>query len=173
MQCLTEDGHELTRVSVIDDNYNVLYDQLVKPHKPITDYLTRYHPLKRHTVSVCVCVCVCVCEALTPPLLLGWCDQVERNNRGDDDRRHHSPGGRPQGLPRLGHYQVLLLSLLLPRIVCGFLTPVVRPERRKTIIAGHSVENDLLALRLFHKRVIGTPRRGRPRRPSIRYMRLV
>jgi RNA exonuclease 1 len=42
VQCLTEDGHELTRVSVIDDNYNVLYDQLVKPHKPITDYLTRY-----------------------------------------------------------------------------------------------------------------------------------
>lgn len=49
-----------------------------------------------------------------------------------------------------------------PRILWGFLTPVVRPERRKTIIAGHSVENDLLALRLFHKRVIGTPWPQRP-----------
>jgi RNA exonuclease 1 len=45
------------------------------------------------------------------------------------------------------------------RLFRVFLTPVVQSGRRKTIIAGHSVENDLLALRLFHKRVIGTPRR--------------
>jgi hypothetical protein len=64
VQCLTEDGHELTRVSVIDDNYNVLYDQLVKPHKPITDYLTRY---RNDTPSVCVCG---VDEA-DPPLYSG------------------------------------------------------------------------------------------------------
>ncbi|KAF9010833.1 ribonuclease H [Cyathus striatus] len=41
--CQTEDGKELTRVSVIDYYTNiVIYDTLVKPTKPITDYLTRW-----------------------------------------------------------------------------------------------------------------------------------
>ncbi|KAH9484836.1 putative exonuclease [Psilocybe cubensis] len=41
--CLTEDGKELTRVCIIDYNTGiVIYDQLVKPTKPITDYLTRW-----------------------------------------------------------------------------------------------------------------------------------
>ncbi|KAG6829486.1 hypothetical protein H0H92_004368 [Tricholoma furcatifolium] len=41
--CLTEDGKELTRVSIIDYHTDkVVYDQLVKPTKPIVDYLTRW-----------------------------------------------------------------------------------------------------------------------------------
>ncbi|KAL0067560.1 hypothetical protein AAF712_005275 [Marasmius tenuissimus] len=41
--CLTEDGKELTRVCVIDfDSGLVVYDQLVKPGKPVVDYLTRW-----------------------------------------------------------------------------------------------------------------------------------
>ncbi|KAI0032017.1 hypothetical protein K488DRAFT_50840 [Vararia minispora EC-137] len=41
--CITEDGKELTRVCMIDYNTGrVVYDQLVKPAKPITDYLTRF-----------------------------------------------------------------------------------------------------------------------------------
>jgi len=41
-QCLTEDGKELTRVCLIDFySGKVMYDQLVKPAKPILDYLTR------------------------------------------------------------------------------------------------------------------------------------
>lgn len=42
-QCLTDDGKELTRACIIDyESGIVIYDQLVKPPKPITDYLTRY-----------------------------------------------------------------------------------------------------------------------------------
>lgn len=42
-QCVTEDGKELTRVCLIDFTSGiVIYDQLVKPSKPILDYLTRY-----------------------------------------------------------------------------------------------------------------------------------
>ncbi|KAK0466230.1 ribonuclease H [Desarmillaria tabescens] len=41
--CMTEDGKELARVCIIDfRSGTVIYDQLVKPSKPITDYLTRW-----------------------------------------------------------------------------------------------------------------------------------
>ncbi|KAF4597919.1 REXO1/REXO3 family protein [Pleurotus pulmonarius] len=41
--CMTEDGKELTRICIIDYYTGiVIYDQLVKPSKPITDYLTRW-----------------------------------------------------------------------------------------------------------------------------------
>ncbi|KAH9958157.1 hypothetical protein BC827DRAFT_1362457 [Russula dissimulans] len=41
--CLTADGRALTRVCVIDfATSKVVYDQLVKPPSPITDYLTRF-----------------------------------------------------------------------------------------------------------------------------------
>ncbi|GAA5871860.1 hypothetical protein JCM8547_003290 [Rhodosporidiobolus lusitaniae] len=40
--CLTADGSELTRLSVVDLNGKRLYDKLVKPQKPILDYLTRF-----------------------------------------------------------------------------------------------------------------------------------
>jgi RNA exonuclease 1 len=42
LKCVTEDGKELTRVCVIDFASGiVVFDQLVKPSKPILDYLTR------------------------------------------------------------------------------------------------------------------------------------
>ncbi|TNY23327.1 ribonuclease H [Rhodotorula diobovata] len=43
--CLTEDGSELTRLSVVDLAGKRIYDKLVKPDKPIVDYLTRYSGL--------------------------------------------------------------------------------------------------------------------------------
>ncbi|GAA5885123.1 hypothetical protein JCM6882_007239 [Rhodosporidiobolus microsporus] len=40
--CLTADGSELTRLSVVDLSGKRIYDKLVKPQKPILDYLTRF-----------------------------------------------------------------------------------------------------------------------------------
>mmetsp|Transcript_5307 Transcript_5307/g.13285 ORF Transcript_5307/g.13285 Transcript_5307/m.13285 type:complete len:115 (-) Transcript_5307:643-987(-) len=40
--CYTEKGPELTRASVVDDLGNVIYDKLVKPERPILDYVTQF-----------------------------------------------------------------------------------------------------------------------------------
>ena len=53
---MTEDGKELTRVCVIDYTSGiVVYDQLVKPPKPITDYLTRYAPSNIFLIILFTC----------------------------------------------------------------------------------------------------------------------
>ncbi|KAG0245755.1 hypothetical protein BGX31_006229 [Mortierella sp. GBA43] len=40
--CRTENGSELTRVSLIDHNGKNIFDELVMPESPILDYLTQY-----------------------------------------------------------------------------------------------------------------------------------
>ncbi|PLW05230.1 hypothetical protein PCANC_27595 [Puccinia coronata f. sp. avenae] len=40
--CVTASGSELTRVTIVDSDEKLVYDQLVLPDLPITDYLTRY-----------------------------------------------------------------------------------------------------------------------------------
>ena len=40
--CLTEAGHELTRVCVVDARLAVVYHTLVKPRHEVRNYLTQY-----------------------------------------------------------------------------------------------------------------------------------
>ena len=49
--CQTEDGLELTRISVVDWDGAVVYDTLVKPTKPITDYLTAYSGITKEKLE--------------------------------------------------------------------------------------------------------------------------
>lgn len=52
---MTEDGKELTRVCMIDYASGiVVYDQLVKPLKPIQDYLTRYVDCLLHCLGLLI-----------------------------------------------------------------------------------------------------------------------
>ncbi|KAF8533082.1 hypothetical protein BDD12DRAFT_810460 [Trichophaea hybrida] len=49
--CQTEDGLELTRISLIDWDGKVVYDTLVKPTKPITDYLTQFSGITKEKLE--------------------------------------------------------------------------------------------------------------------------
>lgn len=49
--CQTEDGLELTRISVLDWDGSLVYDTFVKPTKPITDYLTTYSGITKEKLQ--------------------------------------------------------------------------------------------------------------------------
>lgn len=94
--CLTSEGKELTRVSVINENLEVVYDTYVKPKSHITDYLTQY-------------------SGITPGLL---------------ENVHTT----------VGDVQQRLLEIISP----------------DDIIVGHSLDNDMRALKMYHQNYIDT-----------------
>ena len=49
--CKTEQGFELTRVSVVNEHKNVVYDKYVKPDLPILDYCTPYSGITAKTLE--------------------------------------------------------------------------------------------------------------------------
>lgn len=50
--CRTTSGElELTRVSIVNEKHEVIYERLVKPHNRITDYLTRYSGITKEMLS--------------------------------------------------------------------------------------------------------------------------
>lgn len=48
--CLTAEGSKLTRVSVVDENEKVIFDEFCVPDTPITDYLTKYSGITEETL---------------------------------------------------------------------------------------------------------------------------
>eukprot|EP00118_Oscarella_pearsei_P011500 m.77694 g.77694 ORF g.77694 m.77694 type:complete len:601 (+) comp36059_c0_seq1:249-2051(+) len=114
--CGTEEGPELTRISIVDQSLECVYDTLVKPDNPIIDYKTKFSGITAESL-----------EHVTKTL-----EDVQRE-----------------------------VQAILPA---------------DCILIGHSLENDLLALKLIHDRVIDTTilyttADGRKHyKPSLRYL---
>eukprot|EP00210_Caulerpa_lentillifera_P003653 g3487.t1 len=113
--CETARGSELTRMSLIDINGEVLVDTLVKPDYPITNYLTLY-------------------SGITPEMM----KDVEVTLQNAQE------------------------------LFCKYIS-------RDTILIGHSLENDLISLKIFHGKIVDTvmlyPHPGGfPRRSSLKYL---
>ncbi|CAH1245799.1 AC004381.6 [Branchiostoma lanceolatum] len=94
--CETEAGKELTRVSVVSEDLKTVYNSLVKPWRPIKDYMTQFSG-----------ICGADLKDVTT---------------------------------RLEHVQEMLQEIL--------------PQ--DAILVGHSLENDLQALKMIHPHVIDT-----------------
>lgn len=114
--CYTKEGLELTRVSMVSSQGEVLLDKLVKPENPITNYNTLYSGITAAMMA----------DVTTT----------------------------------LADVQEEILKLV----------------HAETILVGHSVENDLIALKILHPLVIDTallyhhPTRGHMYKPALRML---
>lgn len=111
--CLSEKGYVLTRVSIVDFDGTIVYDQLVKPSMPITDYLTKYSGITEEKLT-----------SVTTTF-----EDVQRE----------------------------ILNII----------------SEDDVLVGHSLENDLNALKIRHPKIVDTSviyehRAGPPFRPALR-----
>jgi RNA exonuclease 1 len=135
-------------VSVVDyDTEEVVLDRLVKPENEILDYLTRYESIRSIKMLItCSLTIVCRWSGITASALLNV-------------------------TTTLSSVQHELLALLTPPpTTSSTSTPTPTP-----ILLGHSLENDLRALKLIHPRCIDTALlfhhpRGRPLKPGLAWL---
>ncbi|KAF8626807.1 hypothetical protein AX17_006464 [Amanita inopinata Kibby_2008] len=156
--CLTEDGKELTRVCIIDYyTQKVVYDQLVKPTKPVVDYLTRWSGITAEALAPVTTtlaqVQAHVLNLLSPPPP----NPFSLPSAALNPFTPAFEAFRPRSTPP---------ATSAAKAATSHLTP---------ILLGHSLESDLKALKISHPYCIDTALiyhhpRGRPLKPGLAWL---
>eukprot|EP00795_Rhopilema_esculentum_P009430 gene9430-17146_t len=144
--CLSAGGHELTRVSVVNEDCEVLYDTFVKPKAAITDYLTQY-----------VCLTILRCGGDKQGTIFWGQKSLECEGKVEGWYSGITPEILANENTTLGDVQQRLLEII----------------SQNDIIVGHSLDNDMRALKIFHSNYIDTSiiygdQRGARFKPSLK-----
>ncbi|XP_053151256.1 RNA exonuclease 1 homolog isoform X11 [Hemicordylus capensis] len=157
--CYTARGLELSRVAIVDPSLQVIYDTFVKPANEILDYNTRdgedhisirtaFHSPRAATEKARLCV-------VTRRTGSNW------RRTSTDDLNGRFSGVTAEDMKNvvtsIRDVQAVLLNLF----------------SADTILIGHSLENDLFALKLFHNKIVDTSvvfphRLGAPHKRALR-----
>lgn len=154
--CQTCEGNEVTRLTLVDEQRAVLLDAFIKPYNPITDYHTRYSGITPEIMATCTTRLEQVAGTHTHTHLF-FSHMIHSTCRRGQSRSS-GPG------------LVQLSTAMIPdRPVCLCVVQVqvalLRLIRADTILVGHSLEQDLMVVRLMHLRYV-TPTATSPPHPT-------
>ncbi|CRK97574.1 CLUMA_CG010960, isoform A [Clunio marinus] len=127
--CFTGCGLELTKVSIIRSDGNLFYESFVRPDRDIVDYNTRYSGITEKDLN-------------TTTSSWNHSNNMRRASTASNSSSSStgSNNGHTKTVKTLKEVQKDLLKFIFD----------------DTILIGHSIENDLKALKLIHKTIIDT-----------------
>lgn len=126
--CFTGCGLELTKVSIVKSDGNLVYESFVRPERDIVDYNTRFSGITEKDLT-------------TSTYYGGSIPNARRSSTASNSSSSSScSGGYTKTVKTLKEVQRDLLKFIF----------------EDTILIGHSIENDLKALKLIHKTIIDT-----------------
>lgn len=128
--CFTGCGLELAKVSIIRSDGNLHYESYVRPEREIVDYNTRFSGITEKDLNAGV--------------------SYSNNNGGANMRRASTASNSSSSSTGSNGYTRTVKSL---KEVQKDLLKFIFDD---TILIGHSIENDLKALKLIHKTIIDT-----------------
>ncbi|KAK2962085.1 putative Small RNA degrading nuclease 5 [Blattamonas nauphoetae] len=142
---------ELARVTIVDDQFEVILDCLCVPDGEVVDYLTEFSGMTK--------------DMLYPSAQQKGEKKGEKKSGKNQPVMVSVPAGKKQTQLQLFKSRRAVRDFILR-------SGIIQPD---TIVVGHSVENDLIALKLTHDLVIDTSvlfphKAGPPVKNSLRFL---
>ena len=147
--CDTAAGHELTRVSVTDVNHKTLLDMLVKPLSgPVLNYLTQWSGVTEELLRDVTATIEDAQNAVLRLMQAAATGQTVLDEDEDEDKDDGGSSALGDGCKSDDDDRWHAVAEVLRR--------AEKPQRRHVVLVGHSLENDLRALKICHCYVIDT-----------------